>query len=308
MLPPLPANAQWNVLNTGNHTYFSRLDSAIWFGTGVDAIYLSHAVSLEYSVQEMVMPMFAYGDYTMRRAAHGMRIVHGAVSVLYQQTLLMYEILERMGGVSVEERILAPITQDHIPDLGTTLAGSTALPAIVGSLLPSQTRSLLANLSTQVKTKSGLENFAEAKSHQEALAKAKNVVTAKTKTSTAKTAPGVLARMQSRLTPYYSRYETQPEGFEITIDFGKNPSGPTALEVPGAYALPLSYAQATDKVGEAFAEPAKDSLAVQRALIQAPAWTTRKILGVHLTGMQTVLDDSGRPLFEVYSFLASDLV
>ena len=300
----------WKSVYSGQHDYYSGLDAAIWFGTGDKAVFLGNTVSLEYSLQEMVMPLMAYSDYTKRRTARGQRIVHGSIVVMYQQTLLMYLLLEHLSGTldyNDKDIKLAAYIPEHIPELGSIIKDKFALPAIAGALLPSQTLGRLANISTQLKSTVGLSTFDMQKAQYKNLAAKASSKSAKPAAATE--LPGTLLQMQTRLSGLYPRYGTVPEGFTITIDFKKNPEGPTALEVEDPQIiLPLSYAEAAKNMGEVYGRKNTAATTLNRSLDSAPDYTVRKIVGVELSGMQQIIDDSGRPLMESYSFIASDLI
>ena len=296
------------ILETGGGDYYSGQDAAIWLGEGPEAIFLGHAVGLEYSLQEMVLPLFAYGDYTMRRRAHGMRIVHGSLSLMFQQTALMYMLLEELTGTVPPGTSNTSFVGEHVPALGSILQSASALKAVLGSIDPPKARHLLAGLSTQVKAAANPTDYA---AHSSALRAAVNAKKAAWQTGAAKTSSAhaplskLQSQLQGRLSPLYSRFETAPEGFTITIDLGKPPTPTAPIRKPeDPFALPLSYAQAAEPMRAA----APGHTFTQRALGASPSWTTRRIIGVSLTGVQQVVDDSGRPLLENYSFLASDLI
>lgn len=303
-------NSTTHTLETGGGDYYSGQDAAIWMGEGNEAIFLGHAIGLEYNLQEMVMPLLGYGDYTMRRRAHGMRIVHGSMSVIYQQTVLMYQLLEQVTGNLLPQITVAePITPAHIPALGSVIRDASATLAVIGSIHPSQTRQLLSNLSTQVKSAAGPGEYTKNVSAIRNAAEQKKSAwkSPGIKTSNHSPTPSILTQIQGRLSSLYSKYETLPEGFTITIDFG-NPPIPTAPNWPVSQVLPLSYAQAANEMSFTTGPRAEGQTTIQRALAASPSWTTRRIVGVSLTGMQQVIDDSGRVMLESYSFIASDLI
>ena len=299
----LPRGAAWETLDSSHQRYYSGLDAAIWFGTGENAVFMGQITELSYQLQEMVMPLFAYGDYTARRRVHGMRTVRGSFSLLYQQTHLIYQLLEHLTGRQDYGNTLPALRIPKDPSLVATDSGS--LFAILGSLEPSQGRALLNSLSTQVKAISSPEALKVRKEQLQALQDDKTGIWKKTTVAAGeKTEGGIFKALAGRLSSLYSRYETLPEGFDITIDFGKPPA-PTARERLGSgLAVPLSYAQASAASASGF----KGDVSLEKALQASPSWTTRRILAVSLTGMSQVLEDSGRPVMENYQFIAADLV
>jgi hypothetical protein len=313
----------WISLASSDQQYFSGLDASVYFGD----VFMGQLVSLDYQVQEMVLPLFAYGDYTMRRAVHGMRVVRGTFTLMFQQVHLMYQLLNYLSG-NVLPVVSSPgITKDTtttktsgksldntdiLTNYINTVPGS--VPSM-GSLNATQMIDSLSSFSTVVKSKAGLDSIALKKEQLNQIRQTK--VTQWTQkqggtgfdndgTEDANT--GLLANLQGRLSTLFSRYDTAPEGFDIHIELGRPADGSKVTEwTTSGLPIPLSYAQSTANSAASFASTDPKNR-IEKALQASPHYTTRKLIGCHVTGMSQSLDDSGRPLTETYGFLATDLI
>lgn len=304
---------QWITLNSSNQRYFSGLDAQIHFGD----IYIGQLLSLDYQLQEMVMPLFAYGDYTMRRAVHGMRMVKGSFTILFQQVHLMHQILNYLTGNETPETSAPkePRTKQNLQnDPQNTLRNyvHNALAELAvggveqfGDFNGTSKIKMLADgvsrdypLESKV-MKEQLKNMQDLQRLQWTQKSGSEQVEYKPN--------GLLANLESRLTPLYSRFETLPQGFDINIILGRPPNGDIIQEFASGVPIPRSYSDAAKGSADVFKD--KDPTnRIERALQASPPWTTRQIKGVRITGMSQSLDDSGRPLLEQYSFMGADLI
>ncbi len=82
----------WKTVDEYHQTYWSGLDARVYAGN----IFLDELVSLQYEVQEAVLPLFGYADYTYRSVVHGARRVQGAFMLNYRREGYLFDLLRQL--------------------------------------------------------------------------------------------------------------------------------------------------------------------------------------------------------------------
>lgn len=76
--------------------YFTGADVSVYFGdTFVDELY-----SLEFLLQEPVLPLRGYASYTAHRFVRGARRIQGTFAINFKRAGYLYEILDHLGRLS----------------------------------------------------------------------------------------------------------------------------------------------------------------------------------------------------------------
>jgi hypothetical protein len=72
--------------------YFSGCDIALYFGN----IYIDEITSLQFMMQEQILPLYGYADFRYRDIPHGNRIVIGQFSINFKESAYIYLILDKI--------------------------------------------------------------------------------------------------------------------------------------------------------------------------------------------------------------------
>lgn len=73
--------------------YFSIFDISIYFG----GVFIDEITSLQFSMQEQILPMYGYNDYRFRHVAHGNRLIQGMFSINFKEAYYIPAVLENIN-------------------------------------------------------------------------------------------------------------------------------------------------------------------------------------------------------------------
>lgn len=310
----------FRTLNQYNQTYWGGLDAAIYF----DDLYIGEVIALHYEEQESVYPLFGYSDFVKRGTIHGARRVMGQFTINFQQALMMYLILEHIragGGTEAELESFIPVRDSPVKLTSTSVPQNSKAAIASGvNMLAPEAVSRLSELSAY---DYGSEN-AQSTRMTSAIRKVKSATLNNIASNAQRlkeqfkwTAPGysgidannpgatIMQAVQNSIYAqgYQSKYETE-SGFTIGIVLGETDLN----KYEGTYRGTSSVLIPTD-FDEAYFKAAAhmDKSDVAAALQEMPPATVLQITGVDITGHGMTIDDSGRPLLQTYSFIASDI-
>lgn len=303
---PGDRNPSYVTLDKFDKTYFSGLDSSIYFGD----LFISELISLEYQVQELVEPLFGYNSFIRDRVARGRRIITGQFVVNFQQVWLMYKILDYVSNrLSWSQTVqdvaqVSPSTANKLKTLGPTSKGTSTTATVSAKSSPT-VKGLLGSAAAAISTAGSLAGNPQAQKQVEALWPTVAGTLGKAGGSS------LLNDVRIALRGYFPRWFTSSDGFDINVVFGDynpdNNSQSSAVVgnfLSGSEAMPSTLAQQS----AAAVKQLSGTQGLDAMLTKAPPYTTRKLIGVELTGMAQIVDDSGRPILESFSFLAADFI
>jgi hypothetical protein len=203
--------------------YFSGTDCYISFNN----VPIDEIVTLEFALQEPIVPIYGYASYTYDAVAHGARIVTGAFTIAFKESLYIRSALEKLSSQNVSSsNPKRPTSNMNTAELLAWMKGKDfkqieELANRYGERLWNKEASTMVN-----------------KQHSP-----------------------FFSTVNSDLSAY---------GFDIIISYGSEliEIGKEVKDFPG---------------------------------------TVKIINGVHLTGVNQVVQPSGEPIYERYSFIAKDI-
>ena len=254
----------WKTVDAGGGTYWSGLDAKVY----ANDVFLDDLVTLQYEVQEAVLPIYSYADYTFRSLARGARRVQGAFVINFRRDAYLFELLRLLSKPVTTNTAAKKAEDTRARALAQT--GTATAEDFLGLVSPGGKETSSGKFAVDHElVRRAHKEFAEALWG--------------TKTLTGPLTP-VQQDVINRMGRNRPRFEV-PGGFDLRIAFG---SANQSLE-PGAE-------RQMQNNGEFHNVPSS-----------AQVRTSSRIVGVELTGITKVLDDSGRPVLETYSFLANDV-
>jgi hypothetical protein len=217
------AKAGMNNYQVFPREYFSGIDCYISF----DNVPIDEIVTMQFSLQEPIVPIYGYASYTYDAVAHGSRIVTGSFRINFKESLYIKSALIKLGNAGISSAA---------PKKPTANMNTTELLAWMKG-----------------KSFSEIEDLADAYS-EKMWAKAKDTV------------------INRQHIPFFTGAGTALSnyGFDIILSYGN------------------------------------ELIEIGKKLDELPG-TVKFINGVHLTGVTQVVQPSGEPIFEEYSFIAKDL-
>lgn len=268
----LDGDVIWKTLDKFYQTYWSGLDCRIY----ANNILIDEIISLQYTLQEAVMPLFAYHSYTYETVLHGARRVEGSFTINYKRDSYLYELLRQLDEPTSTRESATSLRDTEAFRMAregnATLEVFTALAAGGQAHRPNSGGRIKVD---PVLLKNVAEDFEQAMwgaKREHLNDPATRQVTTDLFNSTSAKAP---------------RFEL-PRRFDINIQFGS------------AKDLKLRRRKIVGGVVE------EDFDAENRVAI--PVATSTRIIGVALNGNGRVVDDSGKPIIETYSFIAKDVL
>lgn len=269
----------WKTVDQYFQTYWSGLDARIYANDTL----LDEVISLQWGLEEAVMPLFGYHDYVFRKAAHGSRRVQGAFTINFKRDSYLYELLRTLNQPAATQSQFAKVAH---PSLTAAARDGNAT---------------LDDFMAYVSTGEG---------------------------------PSGPGKGQLRLDP--ERLSEVAHAFEDAIWQGLSPQADQSNSLAGllkftpanqprfqlseAFDLHVQFGHRRVRTGEADPQnPGKGRLLNTRQFnpeaglvtdIDAPVpiSTYTRLVGVELTGVSRLVDDSGRPILEAYTFLARDVL
>lgn len=79
-----------------NEDYFSGADINIFFGD----IWVDEATGLQFALQEEVLPVYGYSDFTMAAVSRGRRMVQGSFSINFKSTGYLQQVLQNATAIN----------------------------------------------------------------------------------------------------------------------------------------------------------------------------------------------------------------
>lgn len=309
----------FRTVNQYNQTYWGGLDAAIYF----DDLYIGEVIALHYEEQEAVYPLMGYSDFVKRGSIHGARRVMGQFTINFQQALMMYLILEhiRAGGSSDPQAESFTGVGERPVHLTPTSGPQSAKSAI-----QSATKLLTPEAVTRMTELSIEDTIPRIVPIQQKMASAVRKVKATSLTQVtsnaerlkeqfnwAKSKPlpfngrgsTLMAAVLNSLSAqgFQSKYDVL-DGFTIGIVLGDTNLNDykAVFQAPSSVLVPTDFDDAYFKAAAHIGESD-----VAAALSAMPPATVLQITGVDITGHGMTIDDTGRPLLQTYSFIASDI-
>jgi hypothetical protein len=80
--------------------YFSGVDCYIAFNN----IVIDEIVTLQFGVQEPIIPIYGYASYTYDAVAHGARIVSGSLAITFKESFYIRSILQKLEGQNISSK------------------------------------------------------------------------------------------------------------------------------------------------------------------------------------------------------------
>ena len=268
--------------NPSNWQLVDKYDSSYWSGGHVDVYandVLLDSVQVSYQIVERVHPYYGYASYVADRMHHGTRLVTGELTLNFKRYNYLFSLLSylRQGKgrdlLPVPKEISVPRTDEERNADGSTGLVKVRPPVPYESDATPISQSKASTLSaTQLRR---LLN-ARKKAHDEDQYLVNTDIGQDVYPSNVQTTLGMFA--------------TRPSGFELNIIHGAGLVSAQTLRfhTEDDYSLKMGSThdiQYTPNPG-----------------------TGLKILGVELQGDAKVIDDSGRPVLETYTFQARDVV
>ena len=234
-------------------------------------ILLDEILSLQWQLQEAFRPNFNYADYTYRSQAHGVRTVQGSLSINFTRVDYLYSLLSQLA----DERSPAN-------DRFTNFRRSEAFR--------------MARTGTAT-----LEHFvAAAGGGNLRLGSAGKVrVDPRILQQTAEDFENAIWGINEAVTNR-GREPKLPQSRFIDLN------GPR-FELPVPFHINIQYGSVPEALDARRQQPGQAG-ATTRPLEQISIGTSRRIIGVDLTQSMAEIDDSGRPVAEVYTFSARDVI
>lgn len=253
--------------------YFSGCDIAIYFGdTFIDEI-----TSLQFILQENVLPLYGYSDYRYRELVHGNRIVTGAFSINFKESAYIYAVIERMKRA--KEGKVAGAGTASLYGEGISPYGQEWNKKDVEQLY----KEWLDNAKLQNPT-GNMDTFETIADYYERALWGSPDTTYSIGYGKNKLEMDFASMIRNRRTsPFFDT------SFTITITYG-NVEGAFASRDNGTY---------QDILNDKSYRPGSLLLPVEE--------TIKTIVDVHLTGVSQSQDMSGNPVQEVYQFMAKDI-
>lgn len=258
----------WKTLDQFYQTYWSGLDARIY----ANDLLIDEILSLQFQLQEAVMPLFSYASYTYDTLIHGARRVNGAFSINFKRESYLFELLElldrgRRGGAN--DNVLTQRGGEAMRLAKTktaTVEDFIALAAGAGNTKVDRNNKVQFDSALFQQVSQDFENAIWDRGGQRS---------GNTKVQR------LVDKLEERTRLDRPRFEIDTR-FNIEIQFSS-----TGL-----------VENKRKKVGSGVQSASESHI---------PVTTATRILGVAITGVERSLDDSGRPIMETYSFIARDV-
>lgn len=268
----LDGSQSWKTTDQFFSTYWGGLDARIF----ANDVLLDEILVLQYTIQEAVMPLFSYADYTFRSVMHGARRVQGSFTINYKRESYLFELLRTLKKENPRPRRSTPGNAEayRIARTGAaTLEHFIALAAADGNAEKDS--------SGRIKVDPSLLN--------QVAADFEKAIWGQGSLDPEKATNGVSRAVAAQVEPdagQRPRFEV-PGRFDLNIHFG------SSRKIPF---------QRNKIVGFNEVLPAENSQ------VEVAVETGLRILDMALTGVEKTIDDSGRPVLENYTFIARDVL
>lgn len=260
----------WKPLDEWSSTYYSGLDCRIYFND----IFVDELLSVQYTLQEAVAPLFSYASYTYDVLMHGARRVQGTFTMNYKREGYLFELLKSLEDApETTVRNFNDSEAFRIARTGTaTVETFLALAARGGNIVrdergnikadPSLIRNLSREFETAIWNRGGIDGTEDRFSRE------------------------FVRGLNERLSPQRPRFQVEGE-FNISLQFGS---------------IPFKHRIRNEHPGD----KGQQERATSEENIEVG--TLKRILGVALTGVESTIDNSGRNVLETYQFIARDVL
>lgn len=257
----------WKTVDQYFSTYWSGLDARIY----ANKVLLDEIITLQFSTQEPVMPLYGYHSYTYESTVRGARRIQGAFTINFKRESYIFDLLNTL---TKDKRLPKDVAKSfrETQAFRSALEGTATLETFLGLATGSS-----AKKDAQGRTTVDPELVVKAAQDFE-----RAIWGIQRNTHGATSVKGVSQSEMSRLQFNSPKFGT-PDGFDINIQFGS--------------VDPKKLPRQT-YTGQTLDPDQKINVAVA---------TTKRILGVEIVGIDIMVDDSGRPVLEQYSFIAREI-
>lgn len=120
-MPDLTTSS-YRIVDAFDTSYWSGVDVSIYLDTLNGKILLDEAVQLSYSIQEQVIPYYAYNSHTFNTVQHGTRLINGELTVNFKHSGYIFSLLNNVNK-------LPSATKNDIVDQAKSWNSSLTKPA-----------------------------------------------------------------------------------------------------------------------------------------------------------------------------------
>lgn len=257
---------RWRTVDEFFQTYWSGLDCKIY----ADDVWLDDIIQLSWDLQEAVMPVFGYADYTARTFLRGARQVKGTFTINFKRAGYIYQLLQELS-----KSTSAPVPEKakSLESIMVARTGNTDSQTFIDVALAGG----LAVKDSKGRLKMSLSDIA--------------LLTQEFENAVWDSDPsknrGATTFNSEQLSLKGPRFGTVDGSipFDLYIQFGSvDPAEIKRRALVGSLS-------GSDSVK-------KDN--------RIPVYTKQKLVGLEINGMATEYNDDGKPILEHYSFLATD--
>lgn len=262
----------WHLVDEFNSTYWSGLDANVFIGD----IFVEEIVQVQYQIVEQVTPYYGYANYTAQRMHRGQRVISGSFLLNFKQSGYLFSLINTLTTDRLDAANVPLSTDPVAPEQNFSPAKNTLINSIDFIKQAFNNPSLIH--STPSVTPAMTERI---KRYAQQRATYWNN---DPKTNWGPKETEFFGKLPSSRRPLYAGPK---EGLTLKIVYG-NPSAPSQMLHRNA----LGQYERTNASEDYFS--------------YGIVSTVELLSGVEITGLSKVVDDSGRPTMEQYSFIARD--
>jgi hypothetical protein len=278
----------WHITDEFDSTYWSGLDANLYANSSGVNVFLDELVSLQFTLSEQVTPYYGYSNYVPQKMYRGQRIVAGSFTINFKYTHYIYGMLKKLrepgNGTSIKTKATpskgnsavdhakVAMEMQRVGPLGIADFGTAVFEALSATI----PRSSAATEVSKVQTNSLKFISASAKelywtNEGDRIAKAESN-----------------SFYSDQVPSNKEKFSGPANGLTINVIYGsEEPSVVFKPNSKGEMSYANSFSDATD---------------ISRV------YTKGVLSGVEITGVAHAIDDSGRPIMEIYNFIARDWI
>lgn len=270
---------EWAVFQSFSSNYYSGLDMSCYF----DNIFMDEIIQLQYQEVENVRPNFSYADITYRSATHGSRLVQGSFAINFKEGGYLYKLLNYLRDTDTQSQKLKALLDSN--GGGNHMLASTLIAETASSEAEQMTDDTMALRNMALKGDYTIEDFVNGttKFSSDNINKWSDYMDALDSTFWGGKLNGNRFNIDPEDSPTtskhymkHTKYQTREKGFDIRLKFGQPEDNMTDIQQDSSKGI--------------------------------PRWGTLEVLrNCHITGHSKGIDDSGRPIVEVYSFICASV-
>jgi hypothetical protein len=280
----------WKTVDQYFQTYWSGLDARVYAHPSSSLgklseknlfqkdIFLDEIVMLQWELQEAVMPLFSYADYTYRSLAHGARRVQGAFSINFKRDSYLFELLREIRNPQLVPTVKqsAQESEDRRHSLSAAQKGTATVEDFMALALDPGSRNDQVSSSKRFST--------DAKRVEQVATDFRDAIWGRsTNKNVSPAQEAALAGMEKLTSLNGPRFEV-PSGWDLRVSYG------------------------TGREGGLADERVLTGDTTRNRPFPVRIQTETRVLGMAITGVGRVTDDSGRPIMETYAFIAKDVL